>query len=194
MAAVWHRGGWPGGERNTEAVSQPAGPTQSQSAPAPAAAPERIIVPAIELNTPIVVPASTDLEVLNEALTKGVVQYPGSAEPGSRGNIFLFGHSTGFRVVRNPAYQVFSRLKELKSGDILRLAAGGREYWYRVTTVTLKPASLATVDFRPTGDRRLLTLSTCNVFGQKDDRYIVEAEFVKSYPLRSYASASGTSS
>jgi len=131
---------------------------------------------------------------LNDHLTRGVVHYPGSALPGEFGNVFLFGHSTGLRVVHNKAYAVFNGLKELTPGQVVRIRYGGREYWYRVTSVAMKAADEAWVDLRRDTKQRKLTLSTCNVFGAKTDRFVVEAEFMKSYPLRSYASASGTSS
>ena len=154
----------------------------------------RIIVPDLGINASIELPTSTALEVLNDHLTRGVVHYPGSALPGEFGNVFLFGHSTGLRVVHNQAYAVFNGLKELTPGQVVRIRYGGREYWYRVTSVAMKAADEAWVDLRRDTKQRKLTLSTCNVFGAKTDRFVVEAEFVKSYPLRSYASASGTSS
>jgi len=42
--------------------------------------------------------------------------------------------------------------------------------------------------------RKLLTISTCRIFGGREDRYVVEAEFMRSYPLRVATSAADTSS
>lgn len=143
----------------------------------------RIIAPNIGIAAPIVFPESANLEVLNSALTRGVVHYPGSALPGAPGTVFLFGHSTGLKVVHNKNFEVFNRLSELHDGDTVRLAYGEREYWYRVRSVELKRTDAAVVDLTPSGARRLV-LSTCNVFGGVDDRFIVTAEFVESYPLQ----------
>ena len=100
--------------------------------------------------------------------------------PGETGNILLFGHSTTLQA-RNPAYKVFNRVKELKQGDTILLHSDTREYLYAVKGVEIKEANDAKIDL--TSDRKLLTLSTCNIIGGKESRYVVTAEFVKSYPL-----------
>ncbi len=152
-----------------------------------------IIVPKLGINSPIMLPTSANIDILNSELLKGVVHYPGSALPGENGNVFLFGHSTGLKVVHNKNFEVFNRIQELSAGDIVRVQYGEREFWYRVTSVSVKKAEEALVDLRPDQGRKL-TLSTCNVFGAKEDRFVVEADFVKSYPLRSAGSAVDTSS
>lgn len=151
----------------------------------------RIIIPTIAVTAPVVFPERADLAALNNALLKGVVHYPGSALPGAPGTVFLFGHSTGLKVVHNRNFEVFNRLSALKSGDVVRLQYGEREYWYRVGSVELKRTDAAVVDLSPRNER-LLVLSTCNVFGGVDDRFIVTAEFMGSHPLQ--GKAAGTSS
>ena len=152
-----------------------------------------IIIPKLGINAAVMLPASTNIDLLNNELLKGVVHYPGSALPNENGNVFLFGHSTGLKVVHNKNFEAFNRIQELSAGDIVRVQYGEREFWYRVTSVSVKKADEALVDLR-SGPGRKLTLSTCNVFGAKDDRFVVEADFVKSYPLRSAGSAADTSS
>ena len=142
-----------------------------------------IMAPAIGLRSKIVSPQNRDLNILNTALAKGVVHYPGSASPGEVGNVFLFGHSTGLPVVHNKAYEVFNRLKELRAGDAIRIRENNREYLYLVSSIAVKKADDARIDLE--SSEKKLTLSTCKIFGGKEDRYIVEAEFVRSYPLRS---------
>ena len=146
----------------------------------------RILIPAVGIDAPVLTPVSADADVLNASLLQGAVHYPGSALPGHGGNVFLFGHSTGLAVVHNQAFRTFNRLGEVQPGDTIRIQSGNREYWYRARSRTLIHADAASVDLRTMPGTRLLTLSTCNVFGKKDDRFVVEAEFVKSYTLRSY--------
>lgn len=143
----------------------------------------RLIIPVIGVNSGVVRPANRSIEILNQALLKGVVHYPGSALPNEDGNVFFFGHSTGLKVVHNKAFEVFNRISELKAGDVVRVRYGSREYWYRVTSLAIGKVDETKIDLAATG--RKLTLVTCRVFGAKEDRYIVEADFVKSYPLRS---------
>ncbi|MDP3727203.1 MAG: sortase [bacterium] len=142
----------------------------------------RIIIPTIAVTAPVIFPESADLAALNAALLQGVVHYPGSALPGDPGTVFLFGHSTGLAVVHNKNFEVFNRLSELRGGDIVRLAYGEREYWYRVRSIELKRTDAAVIDLAPSGVPRLV-LTTCNVFGGVDDRFIVTADFMESHPL-----------
>jgi len=146
----------------------------------------RILIPSVGIDAPIVTPASADLDVLNDSLLQGAVRYPGSALPGQDGNVFLFGHSTGIAVVHNQAFRTFNRLGAVEPGDIIRIRSGTREYWYRARSRALVHADAASIDLRAVPGTRLLTLSTCNVFGKKDDRIVIEAEFVKSFTLRSF--------
>lgn len=143
--------------------------------------PVRIVIDAIDLDDSINTPASNDVQTLDEALLTGVVHYPGSANLSDSGNVFLFGHSTGFRVVQNQAFKAFNDLKHLKENDLVRVQSLSREYVYRVTSVSLVSADDAFVNLSRTG--RTLTLATCNVFGAKEERYVVTAEFVGDYAL-----------
>lgn len=141
-----------------------------------------IVIPKIGVDAPVIFPQSRDLNILNTALASGVVHYPGSALPGETGNVFIFGHSTGLPVVHNKNYEVFNRVKELKKGDVIRIRMGSREYLYLVKTLEVKAADDARIDLE--SDKKLLTLSTCRIIGGKESRYVVTAEFLRSYPLR----------
>lgn len=144
-------------------------------------APLRIMIDRIGVDSTIVNPISRDIEDLDEALLEGVVHYPGSGDLEDHTNMFLFGHSSGLRVVHNQAFKVFNDLKELESGDLIRIQSKGKEYLYRVDSLTLTTAEEAWVEL---SDReKKLTLSTCNSFGSKQERYVVEADFVGSYEL-----------
>jgi LPXTG-site transpeptidase (sortase) family protein len=145
--------------------------------------PVRIVIPRVKIDSVIESPSSTNTQVLDEALTRGVVHYPGSGLLNEEANVFLFGHSSFLPVVINKNYQVFNGLRLLRAGDEIFVQSDTREYVYRVSSVTLSDAEEVRVDFEE-GVRRL-TLSTCNSFGAKDERYVVEAEFVGSHLLES---------
>lgn len=136
--------------------------------------PVRMVISSIGLDTVIRNPSSTNAEVLDIELTRGVVRYPGSGFPGS-GNMFVFGHSTGFSVVQNQAFKVFNRLKDLQPGDEINVYSGSREYVYKVSSVRKVDKNDTWVKFD--GGRDILTLSTCDSFGKKSDRYVVEADY-----------------
>jgi len=71
------------------------------------AKPIRIIINKIKVNSIISNPTSTNLATLDEALKKGAVRYPKSGLLGENDNIYLFGHSTSYKIVRNKAYKTF---------------------------------------------------------------------------------------
>ena len=167
-------------------------PPEARGDAAPVLKP-RIIIPAIGANASMTFPERRNIQELNAALEGGAVHFPGSALPGGPGNAFIFGHSTGLPAVRNRAYAVFNRLGELKRGDVIRIRSAGKEHRYRVTAVREVKADAATVALDGSGPPRL-TLSTCNVFGAVDDRTVIEADFMGSYPLWSHGSRTGSSS
>ncbi len=137
--------------------------------------PTRLVIPSISVDTTISNPKSTSFEVLDAALTRSAVRYPGSGLPGI-GNMFIFGHSTGFSVVQNEAYKVFNKLKNVKQGAMITVYSKSAVYEYRVTTVKLVDKSKQLVEFDTTNN--MLTLSTCDSFGRDQDRYVVEADLV----------------
>jgi len=139
-----------------------------------ATVPLRISIPKVGVNSIIVHPNSPRVDVLDEALKKGVVYYPGSGTI-EQGNIFLFGHSSNWAIVQNQAYKIFNNIEKLRIGDEIFLTADGKRYVYSVESVTMVDANTAFVDL--SRDGRRLTLSTCNTFGRQSDRWVVDAVF-----------------
>lgn len=137
--------------------------------------PTRLVIPSISVDTVISNPKSTSFEILDAALTRSAVRYPGSGLPGI-GNMFIFGHSTGFSVVQNQAYKVFNKLKNVKQGAIITVYSKSAVYEYRVSSVRLVDKSKQLVEFDTTNN--MLTLSTCDSFGRDQDRYVVEGDLV----------------
>jgi len=135
--------------------------------------PDRVIIEKIGIDVKVLQPSSVNVAVLDETLKKGSVYYPGSGTI-EQGNIFIFGHSTNWPVVQNPAYRTFNGLEKLKTGDLIKLGAGDESFSYKVKTVELVDAENALVEFDNSG--QILTLSTCNTFGEKQERWVVVAE------------------
>lgn len=136
--------------------------------------PERMVIEKIGMSSPIMNPNTTDIGILDAELKRGVVRYPGSGLLNENSNMLLFGHSTGLKNVRNKAYQAFNDLGKLNIGDVIKIYSKDEVYEYRVASVSLAKAEEALVTFS-TG-KKMLTLSTCNTFGKKEDRFVVTAE------------------
>lgn len=145
--------------------------------------PVRLIVSSVGIDTPIVNPDSQDIDALNTALNSGAVRYPGSGTPENITNMFIFGHSSHLPVVNNQAYKALNDLEDVLPGDLIRVQTATAEYHYRVTDVQLVSADNAWVEFA--SNIKKLTLSTCNNFGSKQDRFVVEAEWIGEFALTS---------
>ncbi len=143
--------------------------------------PNTIFLNAFEREVPVLNPESSDYEVLDAALLEGVVRHPDSADFGEPGNILILGHSSHLPNVLNRNFQAFNGLEELSWGDLVTLESSDTAYVYRVDRVFEAKASEVIVPFTP-GEARL-TLVTCNNFGTKEDRYIVEAVLVRTETL-----------
>jgi len=138
--------------------------------------PTRVVIDKIGVDIIVLNPNTTNVATLDEYLKQGAVRYPDSGLLGS-GNMFIFGHSSTLSVVINQAYKAFNGLKDLKRGDIIKVYGKDKIYEYLVSSVRLVNQSQALVEFD--NKKNMLTLSSCNSFGSKDDRYVVEADYIQ---------------
>ncbi len=164
-------------------------PTRPPVAVPPAeGAPDRLVIPAIDLDTPIV-------DVGWEVVERGDRRYTewqtadnaagrhiNSARPGEQGNVVLSGH-------HNTKGEVFRRISEqaLAAGDMIYLYdAEGRRHAYQVTEVTepllevgaSEAQRLANAQYiQPTSDERV-TLVTCWPYWTNTHRIVVVAQAV----------------
>jgi len=141
--------------------------------------PTRIIFDALDNRSfPVLNPDSRSVADLDAALLSGAVRHPDSADFERTGTIFLFGHSSYLPNVVNKNFQAFNGIQKLTWGDTIRLQSADTEYVYRVDRVYKASASDAEVAIE-TGTAKL-TLVTCDSFGAKSDRFIVEATLINS--------------
>lgn len=144
--------------------------------------PVKIEIPSIKLSATIANPETTDVEKLDQYLLKGAVRYPTSALLGQKdGNVILFGHSSYLPIVNNQAYKTFDGIQKLHAGDTITVYSSDRAYTYAVDTVTKEDSSSAALPLTVTGAH--LTLSTCDSFAEKTDRFVVTAHLVSSAVL-----------
>lgn len=144
--------------------------------------PNRIFIDKLDKEITVLNPAGRSIAVLDEALLDGVVRHPDSADFENEGTMFLFGHSSYLPNVINKNFQAFNGIQELTWGDRIRVQSENMEYVYRVEKVYQVKASDAEVEIERGVAK--LTLATCNTFGSKDDRYIVESKLIDSYPIQ----------
>lgn len=143
---------------------------------------ERLIIPAVKIDAPVVV-KGVDADGVMESPDNAydVAWYDFTARPGSGSNAVFAGHVDYVKV--GPA--VFWRLKDLKPGDRIEVRlADGTSFAYAVTAVNTFDAASAPIDqiVGPT-TKDSVTLITCaGTFNrqtkQYDKRLIVRAEGV----------------
>jgi sortase (surface protein transpeptidase) len=136
--------------------------------------PSRIVIPSVGIDSVVLQPRSPMIDVLDKALESGAVYYPGSGVI-EKGNIFIFGHSSSLPVVINQAYKTFTGIEKSQLGDEIFIYSDGKKYTYVIEKVYLADADNAYIDLSRSGRR--LTISTCNSFGKKTDRWVVDAVF-----------------
>ena len=136
--------------------------------------PTSMYIEKLDRTIPILNPESRDIAALDNALLSGVVRHPDSAHMAQAGNVFILGHSSYLPTVLNNNFQAFNGIQDLAWGDTIEVTSEGYVLTYEVEKVYKASAADVTIPVADTGAR--LTLATCNSFGSKDDRFIVEAK------------------
>ena len=146
----------------------------------------RIIIPKMRLNVPLVTPSYeallrqdwTQVETdIQASLQNGVVHYPGTAKPGQAGNFFVTGHSSYYPWAPGEFKTVFARLHELEPGDEYWVYYNGDKHRYVVRSKKeVSPSDITVLD-QPSSER-IATLMTCTPVGTTLRRLIVKAEEV----------------
>lgn len=144
--------------------------------------PKRIVIPAIDLNAPVVPVSWTMVKVegqeqpmWNLPNTRAAGWHETSASLGVPGNTVLNGHNTDNG-------EVFRDLYKLKVGDEIVLHTNRETYAYVVTETLILPEAGQPLEVRienahyiqPTEDERL-TLVTCHPYGSLRNRLIIIA-------------------
>ena len=75
----------------------------------------------------------------------------------------------------------FNNIKTLNQGDEITVYSDTKKYIYAVRDVKLVDSNEAWVDLSV--KTHMLTISTCNTFGKKEERHVVQADFVRSESL-----------
>jgi len=94
--------------------------------------PQRIIIPSLGVDAPIVFPENTTESALQSALEKGVVFWPESSFPEQKGTMIVLGHSSAYPWYRGNYGSIFSLLNKLNQGDEIWIFSPQKKYVYRV--------------------------------------------------------------
>jgi len=95
--------------------------------------PERLVIPKLSVDAPIVWPENIGEPAFQAALEKGVVFWPESSLPGQKGTMVVLGHSSAYPWYRGNYGSIFSLLDQLQTGDEIFVFSPQKKYTFRVT-------------------------------------------------------------
>jgi len=147
----------------------------------------RLIIPALKINVPLIDPPRTNLikedwgnleKDIQASLQEGVIRYPGTALPGTGGNVFVTGHSSYYPWDPGRYKDIFAVLHHLNLGDRVMVIYGQKKYEYQVTAKkTVLPSE---VEILTQNIANQLTLMTCTPVGTNLKRLIITAQEINS--------------
>lgn len=142
----------------------------------------KIIIPKIGVEAPVVYDVTSVAEAAyQQGLERGVVRLGNTANPGTKGNVVIGGHSSNNVFNAGKYKYVFVNLKRLDVGDIFYLNYEGKRYTYKITVakkiISPKETSVLAQTEKPT-----VTLFTCDPPGTNVNRLIVQAEQIDPSP------------
>lgn len=136
----------------------------------------KIIIPKINLEIPVVYDEPSIAEgPMQKALERGVVHYANTPNPGQKGNVVIFGHSSN--NIFNPGKYKFAfvLLSKMENGDTFYLDKDGKRYVYQIYKKHIvNPTQVEVLNTAEKPDTA--TLITCDPPGTSLKRLVVVGE------------------
>lgn len=152
----------------------------------------RLIIPKINVDTPVLYDIPTDKASQDKAMENGVAQFgiPGAnSKPGQIGNTVLSGHSSNDVFAAGDYKFIFMQLEKLEIGDTIYANYEGKRYTYIVTKKEeVLPSQVDRLIYDT--NKPVMTLITCTPLGTALKRLLVTAEQV--YPASGFTPAPTT--
>ncbi len=154
----------------------PAFISRDKSLPPPSYRDYSIDIPKIDMSGQKVVVYSNKFE-------DNLAQFPGTALPGEKGNVFITGHSSLSAISlvesrdRKP---IFANLLSIRKGDDITLNVLGQKFTYQVVGLKVVDPKDTSVLNPPDSEGRYLTLMTCVPPGFNTKRLIVLSKLKES--------------
>ena len=135
-----------------------------------AVSPNRVIIPKIGVNAPIVVTENSEY-----GLSQGAWLVPNTSTPDKGGNTVITGHRFKYLPPHNLTFYLFHKLEK---GDLVSIVWKERDYLYRIKeTRIVEPTEVSIMD--PTKEPTL-TMFTCHPIYSTEKRLVVVSELVES--------------
>ncbi len=148
----------------------------SQTAPPEIYRDNRLVIPKLKIDAPIIFSDSASPHQIKKDLKRGVVHHPNTALPGEKGNVFIIGHSSNYFWQAGNYDQIFALLDKLKNGDLITVYYQNKKYNYSVFEIfQVGPHEIWIMD---SVNNPIITLMTCWPVGTNLRRLVVRGKLV----------------
>jgi len=137
---------------------------------------DMLTIPKINITAPIITAKTDNNDVVHGLLDSGVVLYPGSVAFGAAGQTVILGHSAPVGWPKIKYDWVFSKLNELKKGDMVVVTYNFETRYYQVVNTRVVSPKYGVPE--PTVKGNSLMLVSCWPPGKDLSRIAVEATIV----------------
>lgn len=137
----------------------------------------RIYMPQINVDVPIVEVASNETEL--QALDKGAIhRAPENGNPKDGGNYVIAAHrfTLGYTPAQTRAKSPFYHIDQMKAGDQVYVDYDGVRYAYKIFKKETVPATEVSIENRTTQPQ--LTVYSCGLSGSRDGRDVLFASLL----------------
>ena len=131
--------------------------------------PNRVIIPKIGVNAPIVVTDNADY-----GLSQGAWLVPNTSTPDKGGNTVITGHRFKYLPPHNLTFYLFDKLE---TGDLVSIVWKEEDYLYRIKEVKIVDDTEVSIQ-DPTNEPTL-TMFTCHPIYSTEQRLVVISELVE---------------
>ncbi len=100
--------------------------------------PEKIFIPQISVEVPVVISQSLNEKDLQKDLEGGVIYLPGSTALNENGTIVIMGHSSAYPWYKGNYGSIFALLNKLNIGDKFTVFSKNKSFIYRVEGKEIK--------------------------------------------------------
>lgn len=143
----------------------------------PTGTPNQLVIASLNITAPIVYADATDDKTVQTDLQSGVVHYANTANPGTVGNCYIFGHSSDYLFTPGNFKTVFAVLPKIAIGDQIQISdSSGKIFVYTVTSTKVVAPNDTSVLSQDTNGARILNLQTSYPVGTALKRFIATAQ------------------
>lgn len=145
--------------------------------------PDHLYIDRLRIAAPVIYITEKGEAAYQSALQHGVVHYPGTADPGEYGNVYIFGHSSDLPWAKGDYKTVFATLPNIQLGDEIDVTnVDGQVFTYVVIeTKIVSPKDLSVLD-QYNNERKLLSVQTSYPVGTALQRFVAIAELKEDAP------------